>query len=153
MNILDNLQVFFFVRRSIDAPQIQSGSGYGKIRTGSGPGLLGLQRTSDTKSMKTIKEGLQNHLEFSFNSVLIISHRSGYRALDQKLCQNRIRNTALLALDVLLMPGSGLVFWFRSSLERLTPAVIIQKEEIILNSCNGILNIFHRSGSEQHGQN
>ena len=41
------------------------------------------------------KEGLKNYLEFSFNSNLDISYRSGYRALDPKFCKNRIFIPAL----------------------------------------------------------
>ena len=36
------------------------------------------------------KEGLQIFLEFSFNSILNISYRSGYKAPDPKFYQNRI---------------------------------------------------------------
>ena len=39
------------------------------------------------------KEFLQNYLENSFNSILNIFYRSGYRDLDPKFGQNRIRNT------------------------------------------------------------
>ena len=41
------------------------------------------------------KEGLQNYLENSFKSILNIFYRSGYRALDPKFGQNRIRNTVI----------------------------------------------------------
>ena len=51
---------------------------------------------SGTRSTNTKKEGLQNYLDNSNNSILSISHRSGYRALDPKLAKkNRIRNTEL----------------------------------------------------------
>ena len=43
--------------------------------------------------METKKEGLQNYPENSFNSILNIFYRSGYRALDPEFGQNRIRNT------------------------------------------------------------
>ena len=44
--------------------------------------------------METKKLGLQNYLEYSFNSILMISFRSGDRALDPKFGQNRIHDAA-----------------------------------------------------------
>ena len=98
ISFLDNLQVLFFVflifcvRRSIDAldPENQPGSGSVKIRTGSGSRALRLTENVWHQKYENKKEGLQNYLEFSFNSILNISYRSGYRALDPKFCQNRI---------------------------------------------------------------
>ena len=82
MNFLGNLLVFFFVffifcfRRSIDV--LDPKPTWIRIRIHSDR-IQGLQRTSDTKSMKTKKEGLQNYLEYSFNSILNIFYRSGYK--------------------------------------------------------------------------
>ena len=45
--------------------------------------------------MKNKKEGLHNYLEYSFNSILNIFYRLGYRALDPEFSQNRIHITAL----------------------------------------------------------
>ena len=84
---LGNLQVLFFVslifwvRRSIDAldPENQPGSGSVKILTGSGSGALRLTENVWHQKYENKKEGLQNYLEFLFNSILNISHRSRYR--------------------------------------------------------------------------
>ena len=89
MNFLGNLQVLFFVflilfvRRSIDAldPENQPGAGSEALR---------LTENVWHQKYENKKEGLQNYLEFSFNSILNIFYRSGYRALDPKFCQNRI---------------------------------------------------------------
>ena len=102
MNFLGNLQVFFFVffifcvRRSIDVinPENQPRSGF--IRTGYGSRALGLTEDVWHQKYENKKEGLQNYLEYSFYSILTISHRSGYTALDPEFDQNRIRNTAYL---------------------------------------------------------
>ena len=83
MNFLGNFQVFLFVffifcvRRSIDVldPENQPRSGF--IRTGSR--ALGLTEEVWQQKYENKKEGLQNYLEYSFNSILNIFYRSGYK--------------------------------------------------------------------------
>ena len=79
-----------------------SGSGYGyaldienqpgsdKIRTRSGSRALRLTENDWNQKYENKKEGSQNYPEFSFNIILNISYRSGYRTLDPKFCLNRI---------------------------------------------------------------
>ena len=101
MNFLGNLLVFFFVffcvRRSIDVLDPENQPGSGKILTWSGSRALRLTEDVWHQKYENKKEGLQNYLEYSFNSIINISYRSVYRALDPKFVQNRIRNTALKA--------------------------------------------------------
>ena len=97
ISFLNNLQVLFYlfiifcVRRSIDAldPENQPGSGSDKIWNGSGSRALRLTENVGHQKYENKKE-IRNYLEFSFNSILNISYRSGYRALDPTFCQNRI---------------------------------------------------------------
>ena len=92
MQVLFFVFIIFCVRRSIDAlyQENQPGSGSGKIRTGTGSRALRLTENVWHQTYENKKEGLQNYLELSFNSILNISYRLGYRALDPKFCQNRI---------------------------------------------------------------
>ena len=98
MNFLGNLLDFFFVffilcvRRSIDVldPNNQPGSGSGFIRTGSGSRALWHTEDVWHQEYENKKEGFQNYLEYSFNSILNIFNHSGYRALDPEFGQNRI---------------------------------------------------------------
>ena len=53
--------------------------------------------------MKTKKEGLQNYLKYSFNSILSIFHRSGYRGPTSEFGQNRIHNTGFNAVEQLTL--------------------------------------------------
>ena len=92
MQVLFFVFLIFFVRRSIDIlhPENQHGSGSVKIWDGSGSRALQLTENVWHQKYENKKEDLQNYLEFSFKSILNISYRSGYRALDPKFCQNRI---------------------------------------------------------------
>ena len=95
MNFLGILQVFFFVFfvsdvRSIDVldPENQPGSGF--IRIGSRA-----YRERLTPKYENKKEGFQNYLEYSFNSILNVVYRSRYSALDPEFGKNRIHITVL----------------------------------------------------------
>ena len=65
----------FCVRRSIDALDSENQPGHGKIRTG----FRALELTEDVwyKKYGNEKEGLQNCLEYAYNSIFNIPHRSG----------------------------------------------------------------------------
>ena len=90
MQVLFIVFLIFCVRHSIDTLDPENQPGSGKIRTGSGSRALRLTENVWHQKYGNKKEGLQNYLEFSFNSILNISYRSGNRALDPKFCQNRI---------------------------------------------------------------
>ena len=77
-DIFETLPFLYFtvgVRRPIDdlLPENQPGSGAISLES----------LTSDQYGNK--REGLQSYLEFIFNCIQNISHRSGYRALDPDL--------------------------------------------------------------------
>ena len=88
MNILDNFKSLLFchhifgARRSIDVLDPEKPA---RIR--------GLQRTSDTKSIKTKKEGLKNYLKYVFNRILKVSLRSRYKALCPNLAKTKSEPT------------------------------------------------------------
>ena len=75
--------LFFCARRSIDFldPENQPGSG-SRSRA--------LRLIENHQKYENKKEGLQNYLEFSINSILNIFHRSGYRGLDPEFGQSHI---------------------------------------------------------------
>ena len=77
MQVLFFVFLIFCVGRSIDAldPENQPGSGSVKIRTGSGSRALRLTENVWHQKYENKKEGLQNYLEFSSNSILNISYR------------------------------------------------------------------------------
>ena len=58
--------------------------------------MLGIIRKKEEKE-ENKKWGLHNYLEYSFNSILNISHRSGYRALDPNLAKT-VSDTVLMLM-------------------------------------------------------
>ena len=82
--------LYFFARRFID--------GHPENQPGSGSRALGLTEDVWHQKYENKKEGLQNYLEYSFNSILNIFCRSRYRAQDPEFGQHRIHVTVLMYL-------------------------------------------------------
>ena len=64
-----------------------------KVWTGFGSRALGITEDVWHQKYEIKKEGLQNYLEYSLNSILNIFYHSWYRALDPDFGQNRVHIT------------------------------------------------------------